>query len=337
MPPNNPRTSRTVAEMLSHVPEGQLTVTQALAWLMFRDTSKGDFADICDLVPVALEVPALPPKRSKAERRLDALARSPRLHRNDRHIAFLGAQDRRARRLRAKTRFQIDPATGGPAIDMRPRRSSSALLALATAHGLADKASRFLALADAVRALVAACAAGKIVVTGLRSGAGDRAVIDAAWWTDARLCDGPEPYFVLARGRPGASEWHDLLFDRVAVEQLWLAVAVPAAPSRAAPAQRIKRKRPGPKPLYMPDLIKRLRVIKMARPEDFENDSAYALTHSVQRQWPYASKLPSSRSRLEKAIDEARAVIRAADAAVAPQFTSAAPQFPSTTSAATTR
>jgi hypothetical protein len=358
VPPNNPRTAARVAEMLSQVPEGHLTTAQALAWLMFRDVSKGNFVDIGDAMPVAVEVATIPPKPSKAERRLSTLARAPRLRPNERHVAFLGAQDRRVQRM-SKTRFRVDRATGEPAIEMKPRRSSSALLALATAYGIADEPRRFLALADATRELLDACAAGRIPVTGLRNANGDRVLVDSAWWADARLCGGDEPYSVLARGRPGSSEWHDMLFDRSAIETLWPRVI--AIETSAIESQPLKTGKRGPAQKYLPDLVKKLDLIKRSNPDAFYGGIT-ALRREIEQYWRRVPApphpLPKSRSQRDEAIGKARAEIRAGDeakqahsleqmrksirsmggsAGVSPELSSITPELFSTTSATPTR
>jgi hypothetical protein len=310
--------------MVSSASPNQLTAAQALAWLAFRDTSKGDFVDIGDTVPAAVEIPSIPPKRSKAERRLDALSRAPRLRKEERHSAYLGAQVRRVQRLQGGSRFLIDPTTGVPAIAIRQRRSSpGTLLALTTAYAVADDAARFLEPREAATELLAACAASQLSVTGLAFGAGDRVTIEAAWWTDARLCAGEAPYTLLARGAGGSTIWHDLLFDRAAVERLWPApaVTVPLAPP---PARKGRR---GPKSRYMPSLIAKLRFVKQSRPDLFYAATPYELARDIRHFWQQSVPLPSSRSQLESAIEKARETILADDAA------GVSPQFPSTTSA----
>jgi hypothetical protein len=216
------------------------------------------------------------------------------------------------------------------------RGRASARMTLAVAYGLADENARYAEPTEVAHSLVAACAEGKVTATGLQNGKGDRASIPRDWWNDARLSDGEAPYSIVAHARPGSCEWHDLLFDRGAIEQLWpkpqpAAVVAPAY----VPFLVKEERRKGPKRPYVGELY---RVLRWIRHQDgaLYFGSSYTLAREVRRKWKSsAPALPAARdgrsTTLEAAIEQTREGLEADTAA------GITPEFPSTALATASR
>jgi hypothetical protein len=307
--PINARPTRTVGCMSFHVPDGQLTAAQAIAWLAFRDASKADFSDIGDLVPVAIELEQSPPDPSGEEDRLYALSRSEHLTKNDRRAAHLAAQDLWVRRMEGKSRFLRDPATNEIVVEWKSRkRGPSALVALEVAHGLTSNDRQYLRPHDAVSALKEACANGHITATGLSNGRGDRQKIPALWWAEGVFCDGDESYAIVARGGKDSTEWHALLFDQAAIERKW--PLPPTPPAKYVPFLDRQERKSGPKRGYIKQLYALLLGWRRTK-IDLYQCTPHSLVREIHLAWQVSwPPLPPTASKRSTTLEDAIAAVK---------------------------